>query len=186
MKVAEVPIPYAVRKGESKLNTFRDGWRHLRFLLLYTPLYTFLVPGALLVSLGILALALTFGPSEGVTIGELNWQPVFAGGILLIIGTNALMIGVATHVYAQSRGIVADDWLTRGYRRYFTLERVLGLAGALVLLGLAFDGILFYQWVSGDTLGLSTAGVAAIAQSGIVVGANVAMGGFLIALIDVQ
>jgi glycosyltransferase involved in cell wall biosynthesis len=186
MKVAEVPIPYAVRRGESKLNTFRDGWRHLRFLLLYTPLYTFLVPGAFLVLLGILSLAVTFGPSKGVTIGELNWQPVFAGGILLIIGTNALMIGIATHMYAQSRGIVVDDWLTRGYRRYFTLERVLGLAVALVFIGLAFDGLLFYQWVSGDHLGLSTAGVAAIAQSGIVVGANVAMGGFLIALIDVQ
>jgi glycosyltransferase involved in cell wall biosynthesis len=186
MKVAEVPIPYAVRKGESKLNTFRDGWRHLRFLLLYTPLYTFLLPGAILFLLGIVSLALTFGPSHGVTIGELDWQPVFAGGILLIVGTNALMIGTATHVYAQSKGIVADDWLTRAYRRYFTLERVLGLAGALVLLGLGLDGLLFYQWVSGNDLGISTAGVAALAQAGIVVGANVAMGGFLIALIDVQ
>jgi hypothetical protein len=186
LRVTEVPIPYAVRQGESKLHTFRDGWRHLRFLLLNTPHYLFIVPGALSVLLGVLAMAITLAAESGVSIGTLTWQPVFAGSILLIIGTNALMIGIATHVYAQSRGIVADDWLTRGYRRYFTLERVLGLAVALVLIGLAFDGLLFYQWVSGDHLGLSTAGVAAIAQSGIVVGANVAMGGFLIALIDVQ
>ncbi len=186
LKVAEVPIPYAVRKGESKLSTFRDGWRHLRFLLLHTPLYLFLVPGALLVLLGMLSLGLTFGPSEGVAIGDLNWQPVFAGGVLLIIGANSLMIGIATHVYAESTGIITEDWLTRFYRRYFTLERVLGLAAALFLAGLAMDGLLFYQWVSGNDLGISTAGVAALAQSGVVVGANVALGGFLIALIDVQ
>jgi hypothetical protein len=186
MRVAEVPIPYAVRKGESKLNTFRDGWRHLRFLLLHTPLYLFLLPGTVFVLLGLLALGLTFGPSEGVAIGDLSWQPVFAGGILLIVGTNALMIGLATHVYAVSRGVLPEDGLTRWYRQYFTLERVLGLAALLFLAGLGLDGLLFYQWVSGNDLDISSAGVAALAQSGIIIGANMAFGGFLIALIDVQ
>ncbi len=186
LKVAEVPVPYAVRKGESKLNTVRDGWRHLRFLLLYTPVYLFLVPGLVLALLGLLALGLTLGASGGVAIGTLTWQPVFAGGIFLIVGTNALMIGVASHVYAAARGIVADDRLTELFRRYFTLERVLGVAGVLLLMGVGLDVLLFYQWVSGNHLGLSPEGIAALAQSSIIVGANLAFGGFLTALIDVQ
>ncbi len=186
LKVAEVSVPYAARKGESKLNTFRDGWRHLRFLLLHTPLYLFLVPGVILVLFGLMALGLTLGASGGVTIGTLTWQPVFAGGILLIVGTNALMIGLASHMYAVSRGVIAEDWLTQLYRRYVTLERVLGLAGLLLLIGVGLDGLIFYRWVSGNALGLSTAGVAALAQSGIIIGANLALGGFLTALIDVE
>ena len=186
MKVAEVPISYAVRKGESKLNTFRDGWRHLRFLLLYSPLYLFLVPGLAMFLMGLLALGLTLAASCGVTIGTLTWQPVFAGGIFLIVGTNALMIGMASHVYAASRGIIMEDRLTRLYRRYFTLERVLGLAGVLLLVGLGLDGAIFYEWVSDNDLGFATAGVAALAQSSIIIGANMVLGGFLTALVDIQ
>jgi hypothetical protein len=186
MKVAEVPIPYAVRKGESKLNTFRDGWRHLRFLLLYTPIYLFLLPGLTLVLLGLVALGVSLGASGGVTIGDLNWQPVFAGGIFLIIGTNALMIGIASHVYAASRGLISEDWITRLYRKHFTLERVLGVAGLLLLAGLGLDALIFYQWVADNDLGLSTDGMAAAGQSSIIIGANLALGGFLTALIDIQ
>ncbi len=186
LSVAEVPISYSARQGESKLNTMRDGWRHLRFLLLQTPLYLFLVPGVALVLLGLLALGISLAAGGGVTIGTLTWQPVFAGGIFLIVGTNALMIGLASHVYAAARGVIAEDGLTRLYRKHFTLERVLGLAAVLLAIGVGLDALIFYRWVSGNELGLSTAGMAAVAQSSIIIGANVALGGFLIALVDVE
>jgi len=186
MNVVEVPISYAARLGESKLNTIRDGWRHLRFLLLQTPLFLFLLPGMALVVLGLLALGITLGTSEGITIGSTTWQPVFAGGIFLIVGTNALMIGMASHVYAAARGVIAEDGLTRLFRRHFSLERVLGLAVVLLAFGLVLDALIFYRWVSGNDLGLSTAGMAAVAQSSVIIGANVALGGFLTALMDVE
>jgi glycosyltransferase involved in cell wall biosynthesis len=185
LKVAEVPVPYAVRRGETKLNTFRDGWRHLRFLLLYTPHYLFLLPGLVLMALGLLALGITLSTSSGVTIGSLTWQPVFAGGILLVVGTNAVVIGIATHLFAAARGIIAEDWLTRLFRRYATLERVLGLAGAVIFAGAGLDAVIFYEWVSGNDL-VATEGIAAVAQTSLIVGANLALGGFLIALMDVE
>ena len=140
----------------------------------------------MLVLLGLLALGLTLGASSGVAIGTLTWQPVFAGGILLIVGTNALIIGVASHLFAASRGIVQDDRLTQLYRRHVTLERVLAGAFVLILVGLGLDALIFYQWLSESSLGISTAGIAALAQSSIIIGANVAMGGFLTALIDLE
>jgi glycosyltransferase involved in cell wall biosynthesis len=186
MKVAEVPTPYAVRKGESKLSTFRDGWRHLRFLLLYTPHYLFLAPGALLLLLGLLALGITLGASTGVTIGSLTWQPVFAGGVLVVVGTNALIIGTATHIYAASRGIIAEDWMYRFFRRNASLERILVLAFAILLLGAGLDALLFYEWVSKSDLVASPTSIAAVAQTSLIVGANLALGGFLVALMDVE
>ena len=186
MKVAEVPTTYAVRKGETKLNTFRDGWRHLRFLLLYTPHYLFLVPGLILLLLGILSLGVTLAASGGVSVGTLTWQPVFAGGVLVVVGTNALVIGSATHLFAVSRGIIPEDRLTRILRKYARLEPVLGLAGLVILVGLGLDFLIFYQWVTESDLGASTAGLAAVAQTSVIVGANLALGGFLIALMDVE
>ncbi|MCH7579181.1 MAG: glycosyltransferase family 2 protein, partial [Chloroflexi bacterium] len=186
MKVAEVPTTYAVRKGETKLNTFRDGWRHLRFLLLYTPHYLFLVPGLILMLLGILSLGITLAASGGVSVGTLTWQPVFAGGILVIVGTNAVVIGSATHLFAASRGIIPEDWLTQVVRKYAQLEQVLGLAGLVILAGVGLDALIFYEWVTESDLGVSTAGLAAVAQTSVIVGANLALGGFLIALMDVE
>ncbi len=186
LKVAEVPTPYVVRKGESKLSTLRDGWRHLRFLLLYTPHYLFLAPGAFMLLLGLLSLGVTVSASAGVNIGSLRWQPVFAGGIFVVVGTNALMIGMATHLYAAARGIITEDWMYRFFRRNFNLERVLGLAAAILLAGLTLDGLIFYEWVSKNDLFSSTAGIAAVAQTSLIVGANLALGGFLVALMDVE
>ncbi len=71
-------------------------------------------------------------------------------------------------------------------RQYATLERVLGLAFAIVAIGAGLDALLFYEWVSGNDLGVSTAGLAAVAQTSMIVGANLALGGFLIALMDVE
>ncbi len=185
LRVTEVPISYAVRQGESKLHTFRDGWRHLRFLLLNTPVYLFLVPGALAVLLGVLAMAITLAAESGVSIGSLTWQPVFAGSILLIVGTNALMIGMASHLYAASRKIITEDSLTIWFNRFVTLERMLLLAMLLVIVGVAIDAVIFYEWVSKNDLpGVSTEGLASVAQTSIIIGANMAMGGFLTALMD--
>jgi hypothetical protein len=185
LKVVEVPTAYAVRQGESKLNTFRDGWRHLRFLLLHTPFYLYMLPGLALAILGILSLAITLGTASGVTIGTLTWQPVFAGGIFLIVGMNAIVLGMASHMYASSRGIILEDGMTEFFRTQVTLERVLGLAFVLILAGVGLDGVIFYEWLSESDI-VATSGVAAVAQTLVIVGANLALGGFLVALMDVE
>lgn len=186
LKVAERPVPYAVRVGESKLNTFRDGWRHLRFLLVHSPMFLFLIPGLVLSVLGLLALAITLGASSGITVGSLTWQPVFAGAILLSVGTNSLVIGMASHMYAVSRGILEEDGLARAFRRHVSLERVLALAAVPLAIGVGLDGLLFLRWIGGAPFGVPAVGTAAVAQSGIIVGANLVLGGFLLALIEVD
>jgi len=81
LTITEVPAPYNVRLGESKLNTVRDGWRHLRFLLISAPNFLFVLPGLALVGMGAVVTALSFLAPGGIEIGSLAWQPVFAGSI---------------------------------------------------------------------------------------------------------
>src|SRR3990172_6538141 len=70
LRVADVPAPYAERLGEAKLDTMRDGWRHLRFLLLATPNYLFTLPGIFLTLLGVVTLGMAL-PQHGIEIGDL-------------------------------------------------------------------------------------------------------------------
>jgi len=186
LRMTEVPIPYYPRVAESKLNTFRDGWRHLRFLLLHTPTYAFFLPGAVLFLIGLLSLAVTLARAGGIHIGSLDWQPLFAGGILLAIGSNALILGVATSLYAESKGIVAEGRLIQFYRDHLSLERVLLFGVALLLVGGALDAYIFLEWLRHGEAGQNVAGVAAVAQSCLIIGANVCLGGFLAALIDIE
>jgi glycosyltransferase involved in cell wall biosynthesis len=183
LNVTEVPAPYSIRLGESKLNTVRDGWRHLRFLLLAAPNFLFILPGLAFLGMGIAVIAISFLAPAGIEIGSLTWQPVFAGSIMLAIGVNAFLFGLITKVYLVNRGLQSPDAYVRFFRRIFSLERVLVVAVGLVLVGGLLDLSLFIVWASGSRVDLGLQ-LAALAQSLIITGANVGMAGFLGVLVD--
>jgi hypothetical protein len=179
LNVADVPVPYAERLGEAKLNTFRDGWRHLRFLLLASPNYMFTLPGLLLTLLGIVVLAAAL-PNETIDIAALNWQPIFAGSIFVVVGLNAVMLGFASRLYLSARGMTNEDAMVRFYHRHLRLE-VFALIGlVLVGTGVLIDAILLLV----DDVGISRLGLAAMAQTLIVVGANAILAGAMASLLE--
>jgi glycosyltransferase involved in cell wall biosynthesis len=179
LNVADVPVPYAERLGEAKLNTFRDGWRHLRFLLLASPNYMFTLPGLLLTLLGIVVLAAAL-PNETIDIAALDWQPIFAGSIFVVVGLNAVMLGFASRLYLSARGITNEDAMVRFYHRYLRLEIFVLIGLALVSAGVLIDAILLLV----DDVGISRLGLAAIAQTLIVVGANAILAGAMASLLE--
>ena len=178
LRIAEVPAPYNVRRGESKLNTLRDGWRHVRYLLVAAPDFLFTVPGLLMVLAGVLATGVSFAAPAGLQIGALTWQPVFAGTILTAIGVNALLFGVVAKLYGYSRGLVKEDRWLRLYRRWFRLEPLLGIASASFIVGVAIEVLLLAVWTSGAEGGHLQ--LAALAQTLLIVGAELGMTGFLV------
>lgn len=183
MTIAEVPAPYALRRGESKLNTVRDGWRHLRFLLLAAPDFLFILPGMLAVLLGVLATAVMLASPSGVEVGPLTWRPVFAGTILLAIGANAMLFGIIAKLYGVAHGLLREDRWVQLYRRAFRLEAVIGLAAVLFVGGLVLEVVLFGAWTSSsvEVQGLQ---LAAVAQTLMIVGAEIGLAGFLAVTID--
>jgi hypothetical protein len=179
MKVADVPVPYAERLGEAKLNTLRDGWRHLRFLLLASPNYLFTLPGLLLTLVGIVILAAAL-PNDRIDIADLNWQPIFAGSIFVVVGLNAVMLGFASRLYLSARGITNEDAMVRFYHRYLRLEVFVLIGLALIGTGVLIDAILLLV----DNVGMSRLGLAALAQTLIVVGANAILAGAMASLLE--
>jgi glycosyltransferase involved in cell wall biosynthesis len=135
MRIAEVPTILSPdgRSRPSHLRSWRDGWRHLRFLLLYSPRWLFLYPGLLLVAVGLgVGLWLLPGPQMVFDIHTL----LFAA-TAVIVGFQAVAFAIFTKVFAMREGLLPKD--RRVYRlfRYLNLEIGLLVGGLLLLLGLA-------------------------------------------------
>ncbi len=184
LRVAEVPISYSPRLGETKLNTFRDGWRHLRFLMLFTPASVFTVPGLVLSLLGAIATATAILVSQGSMETWPHWPAVFIGPILIIAGLNALLLGLVAHMVAASKGITSESRLLRLCRRNLGLEGFLAAAGVLVLGGIGVYVLL--GLAPNPDSPLREAQVGAIAQSLTVVGVNAILTAFLIGLLKTE
>jgi glycosyltransferase involved in cell wall biosynthesis len=154
LRIREIPIELGPRKGESKLRTFRDGWRSLRMMLLYSPNQLFFVPGGLLLGLGLLVHAavlsglLRFGgrPAAGVT-------GVFAT-IFSVVGFEILSLGLHAKTYSWSRRFDRENSGLAAFYRRFTLETGLLAGAGLAAAGSAILGVLVVEWLRSDLLPL--------------------------------
>jgi glycosyltransferase involved in cell wall biosynthesis len=137
LKVSEVPIRlYPDRRGRPPhLRTWRDGWRHLRFLLLYSPRWLFLYPGAALMLVGsLVALWLLPGGRVAGGVGFDVHTLIYAAGAV-IIGFQAVVFALFTKIFAISEGLLPEDPRLNRLFRFVTLESGLVVGAVLLLIG---------------------------------------------------
>lgn len=129
LRIAEVPITYYPRRGESKLRSFRDGWRHLRFMLLLSPTAVFLLPSILLLIAGIslLTYVMFFEPVRTHTL--------VLASLLIMLGIQVLFFGISSKIYSYILGLVEEDLLIRVFSRYSVLEEGIIIGSILTVLG---------------------------------------------------
>ncbi|RKU33242.1 glycosyltransferase family 2 protein [Candidatus Poribacteria bacterium] len=147
LKIKEIPITYYPRKGESKLNSFRDGWRHLRFMLMLSPTYLFLIPGILLFLLGLIGtVALLPGPLQ---IGSRAYDVhvMVLACLLCLLGYQVLLLGLSARTLSVTRGFSSSEPLTQFVYRHFTLEKGLLLGCVIFAIGFLIDSWIAYGWV---------------------------------------
>ena len=138
LRIAEVPVTLAPDKRDRPphLRTWRDGWRHLRFLLLYSPRWLFLYPGALLMVIGALTLLWLLPGERALGAFRLDVHTLIYAAAAVVLGYQAVIFALFTKTFAISEGLLPEDpRLTRLYR-YVTLETGLGAGIALVIAGL--------------------------------------------------
>jgi glycosyltransferase involved in cell wall biosynthesis len=186
LKIAEVPITYHPRKGESKLETWRDGWRHLRFMLLYSPTHLFLLPGLILLLPGLfLLLAELPGP---FFVGGRGFYVHFMilGSLLTILGYQVLNLGLYAKSYALSIGVLREDRTLKVLAPRYSLERGLRFGGALFIAGTIIDGWVFLQWVQAQFGALDAIRPALFASTLIVLGAQTIFSSFFLSLLAIR
>ncbi|MEX2046657.1 MAG: glycosyltransferase family 2 protein [Chloroflexota bacterium] len=148
LRIAEVPVTLGPdRRGRPPhLRTWRDGWRHLRFLLLYSPRWLFLYPGALLMVVGALV-GVWLLPGERA-LGEirLDVHTLVYAAAAVVLGYQSVIFALFTKTFAISEGLLPEDpRLTRLYR-YVTLETGLAAGIVLVIFGLVLAASAIGIW----------------------------------------
>ncbi len=184
LAIAEFPIEYHPRGGESKLSSFRDGWRHLRFLLVHSPNHLFIFPGAVLAGVGLVLDVLV---GAGVNFFGRNWglHTLIGGALLMIVGTQVLALGLCAHAYGTYFMGEQDPWFDR-MRARFRLEHGLLLGGAFSLAGVVMGGIIIGTWISNGFGSLSQERLAVVAASLLIVGIQIFFSSFLLSILGLR
>jgi glycosyltransferase involved in cell wall biosynthesis len=184
LKIAEFPIEYHPRGGESKLSSFRDGWRHLRFLLVHSPNHLFIFPGAVLAGLGTLVIAIV--ESEIDLFGR-NWgvHAIIAAALLMIVGTQVLALGLCAHAYGTYFMNEKDPWFDR-MRARFRLEHGLLLGGLFMLVGVGLGIVILVSWIGHGFGSLSYERLAVVAASVLIVGIQIFFSSFLLSILGLR
>jgi len=145
LRIKEVPITYYVRDTPSKLRSFQDGWRHLRFMMLYRPVPFLFIPGAFVFLLGMFLMAAIILKGDVV---ENRLHSLILGSMLLVIGSQILTTGVYLKVYGFVHGIYENEngWIKK-LLDYHSLEKELVAGGLMVTVGMFLGASVVSTWI---------------------------------------
>ena len=148
MRIAEVPTTLSPdgRSRPPHLRSWRDGWRHLRFMLLYSPRWLFLYPGALLMLIGLLTALWLLPGARTIGTVTLDVHTLLYSAAAVVLGFQSVNFAVFTKVFAISEGLLPDDPRLDKVFRYINLETGLVAGGALLLAGLAGSVYALSSW----------------------------------------
>jgi hypothetical protein len=183
LRIGEVPANYRCRIGDSKLRRYRDGWRHLRFLLMYSPTWLYLLPSAVFGCLG-LALLLVLAATRIQFLGR-SWDMHLSAvaSLVTVLSVQLAWLGISARTFAVIQGFVQQDRLiTRFYER-FTLEVGLGLSTLLVVGGAAAMFYVVAQWARQGFTDLDAIRPLLLGTTLVIVGVQSAFNAFFLSLL---
>src|SRR6266511_5477595 len=184
LDVREVPIELHPRVGTSKLSPFRDGWRHLRVILVYNPTFLFLLPGAVMLAAGSLITLLVFVQVPVFGRG-LYVHSLIVGCLLILLGVQAIGLGLCARTFGVYF-ISEQDHLFQKLRSRLRLEHGLALAALVGMGGLALIGIVIGRWASNGFGTLREERLAILAATVVAVAAQIFFTSFLVSIIGLR
>lgn len=143
LRIGEVPVTLRPdgRSRAPHLRTWRDGWRHLRFLLTLSPRWTLLTPGLLLMAVGLaLWIVTSYGPDR------VRYHTLIVGSLLVLVGYQAVGAAIAARLYALGEELGPPSSVMSEPMKRFTLERGLIGAALVAVIGLGFIGTVVWTW----------------------------------------
>jgi glycosyltransferase involved in cell wall biosynthesis len=176
LRIAEVPITYSPRRGKSKLHSFTDGWRHVRFMMLYRPVPFLLVPGLLALLFGLVL-------SAGVYLqGGSRVHSLILGGLLLIIGYQMLLAGLYFEAFGASYGLSHQGRIKRMIS-YHSLEKELFIGMILLAVGVLLGLKVMLSWGASGFGALDAASSAMMAMIFCILGIQTIFSGMFMSLL---
>jgi glycosyltransferase involved in cell wall biosynthesis len=184
LDIREIPIEYRPRAGESKLSSFSDGWRHLRFLLVHSPTWLFVVPGGLMLLVALVAGAIG---GLGIHIFGRQWDvhTLIAAAMLAIVGAQVLQLGLSARTYAAYY-LGEHDPLFDRFRDRLRLEHGLIAGGLILLAGLGMALTVVIIWANRGFGELREEKLAIAGLTLIVLGIQTIFGAFFLSILGLR
>ena len=181
LRMSEKPIIYHARVGESKLVSFRDGWRHLRFMAMYSPSSALLIPGLIVWLLGFaIVLPLAFGP---VMINDraVDIHCMIMGGLLSVVSMQFITTGLLAKTFAHLT-MVRHDKVVAWLYDNLTFEKMILGTLPLIIIGIVASLTVVMRWVSGGFGSLDEVRLLFFGMLALITGAQIATSGYLFSI----
>jgi glycosyltransferase involved in cell wall biosynthesis len=183
--ITEVPISYHPRVGDSKLRSFADGWRHLRFMLLYSPLYLFLLPGIIFFVLGAVSmLAMYFGVFSIIGI-QFVVHPMFVSALLMIVGYQLITFTGFAKAYAFTH-LGEKSALLEKIFRIFSIETASIIGLISIVLGITVYVFILYRWINSGFGSLNEIKNAIVGLTLAVLGVQTISAAFMTSMLSIK
>ena len=186
LKIKEIPVNYGKRLGESKLRSFNDGWKHLRFMLLYSPNYLFFLPGIGLFSLGfILMLILLGGP---IYIGRImvDIHSMVLGSLFSIIGLQIIFLGLFAKTYAITHKLNKNDKFLNKVYKYLNLEKGIIIGGLILFIGFLINFDILLAWILNNFRGMGKVRIVIFGSTIMVLGLQAIFSSFFLSILGIE
>jgi glycosyltransferase involved in cell wall biosynthesis len=189
LKISEFPVSLHPdgRNRKPHLRPWRDGWRHLRFLLLYSPVWLYLVPGFLLLAMGLIVNSIFFLTPETnfITIRNLffgtHWMVPFI--LSSVVGMQMIGLGIFTSIYSVQRKFYSGTQIINWFNKHFRLEWSLLVGLVMLLLGTGIEFLILFRWIMSSYGELNAYRTALYGLMWIVLGAEIVTNGFFLDLL---
>lgn len=185
LSITEISTKYRIRLGKSKLNTMVDGWRHLRFILLYSPLALFFLPGVLIFLSG-LVLMLIFCFKDPNFFGfHFYIHPLFLFSLMILFGYQLIIFGGFSKVYAINHFGDRSRLIEKLFK-YLTIERVGFLGLIFIIFGAFLYLSIFSSWVKSDFGELNQIKESIVGLTLIMFGAQTFFSSFMFSILGIK
>ena len=143
LKIKEIPVTvYPRLEGKAKLNSFTDGWRHLRFILLFAPNWLFFIPGIAFSAAGLFFIFSIMLGSLNVFGMQLDLHPMIFGAFMAVLGLQIITFGLQAKIYSRTSGFENESRTLKFVDKYFTLEK-----GTIIGLFIFFTGMIILIYI---------------------------------------
>jgi hypothetical protein len=191
LKISEVPttLSPAGRSRPPHLNSWRDGWRHLRFLLMFSPRWLFVVPGATLILIGLLLMVMVLPAPLTVAKITFDVHTLVGAAGMIVIGTQMITFGVLAKQHGINEGLLPQDPRITTVLRVFNLERVIVLGVVLFAAGAGGLLIAVARWRAvsfGDLDYTVTMRIVIPAVTAMATGVQVVISGFMSSILALK
>ena len=186
LRIKEVPITYYPRESRSKLRSFHDGWRHLRFMMLFAPNYTFLLPGMILMLLGVgLGILLLKGP---LVFGKitLDLHPAVFASMLAIVGYQIFLMGIYAKRVAVKYGFEKEKGMIKWLSEKINLEKGILIGLLVFVLGLIVDVNIVYKWWHSGFGAIFELKAALLALTFVVIGLQTMFSSWFLSMLEIE